>query len=180
MFDPQKPLERISGESESAHAALIEYWKMGADRSLEKLCKCLKASHLSENNGTGKKPPSFNTLKTWSSKFNWMLRINAADRLKVAGVVQEVQTDYLESVNRLRIQTQKMGEDIFAESRAQLKLVSEYREKVVAENRVNGSELKSLTNSLNTIAQVADTATGMVARAIGIDKVMEALLQKTE
>lgn len=171
-------MERLPGESEAAHTALLEYWNMQGDRSLANLHKCIVASHT-EKKSTGK-PPNFGTIRRWSSVYKWTPRLEAADRLKASGVVQEIHDDYLTSVNRLRLQTQKIGEDIFAESRAQLQLISDYREKLIAENRVTGNELRSLSSSLSTIATTADTATGMVARAMGIDKIMESLMQKSE
>jgi hypothetical protein len=88
-FDPQAPLNRIKGESQKAHNALMDYWMMGAGRSLRKLFeeyekqadeseKQADESEQQENNAEPtKKPPttSWWTLSDWSQKKHWQARI---------------------------------------------------------------------------------------------------------
>jgi len=71
-FDPDVPLNRIKGESQKAHDALIDYFLMGSGRSLEKLRQKYAETTLN-------KPPTIHlrTLQIWSSprRYSWSARI---------------------------------------------------------------------------------------------------------
>lgn len=73
-FDYDAPLKRVKGESAKSHSALMDYWTMGAGRSLQKLLD-IYLQNLSNDPPT--KPPTtkFNTLGTWSHKNSWQARI---------------------------------------------------------------------------------------------------------
>lgn len=67
-------LAKRRGESARAHAAFLDYVRMGPGRSLSKL-----AAHYRQKNGEPavEKPPTttLRTLETWSSKFAWQARL---------------------------------------------------------------------------------------------------------
>lgn len=69
-FDKDNPLNRIKGETIKAHNALMDYFLMGAKRSLAKL-------HQKYTNTTLNTPPTLHieTLKIWSSRWSWQARI---------------------------------------------------------------------------------------------------------
>lgn len=71
-FNNDAPLERIKGESAKAHTALMDYWTMGAGRSLQKLL-----DQYTAKGAQIKAPPTtyFNTLGTWSLRHHWQARI---------------------------------------------------------------------------------------------------------
>lgn len=75
-FDPEVPLNRIKGESEKAHNALMDYFLMGGGRSFSKLFDWWDRIREGAESYP-KEPPTkrFQTLKDWSSKFQWQARI---------------------------------------------------------------------------------------------------------
>ncbi len=70
-FSGDSPLSRIANETIKANTALMDYWLMGAGRSLEKLRKSYVKSPSSNE------PPSVHlrTLQKWSSRHHWQARI---------------------------------------------------------------------------------------------------------
>ncbi len=74
-FDPDAPLNRIKGESKKAHSAFVDYFLMGAGRSLRKLGD--KYIKQSSNDHQAKEPPTKkpNTLMAWSLRHHWQSRI---------------------------------------------------------------------------------------------------------
>lgn len=66
-------------ESKPAHEALMDYLRMGTKRSLRGLLKRYEKQ-------TSNKPPTtkFNTLSTWSKKFEWVKRAEAYDKAQQA------------------------------------------------------------------------------------------------
>jgi hypothetical protein len=74
-FDPEAPLSRIKGESKKAHSAFMDYFLMGAGRSLRKLLAEFSKQH--ENASSTKHPPTtkWTTLSKWSHIHRWQARI---------------------------------------------------------------------------------------------------------
>lgn len=74
-FDNDAPLNRIKGESKKAHSAFMDYFLMGAGRSLRKLLA--NFSKLAENEASTKQPPTtkWTTLSKWSHIHHWQARI---------------------------------------------------------------------------------------------------------
>jgi hypothetical protein len=74
-FDNEAPLNRIKGESRKAHNALMDYFLMGAGRSLRKLgdeyVKQASSDHQAKEPPTEKQ----NTLMAWSLRNHWQARI---------------------------------------------------------------------------------------------------------
>lgn len=70
-WNPKAPLERALGVSRKANQALRDYAMMGSGRSLRKLIERYKRD---TNN-----PPTvyFNTMGTWSNKYDWVARVDA-------------------------------------------------------------------------------------------------------
>lgn len=77
-FDKDNPLDRIAGESRRAASALLDYYLMGVDRSLPNLANVYLSS--TEDTPTTK----INTLKAWSSRFNWQDRVDAQEKVDAA------------------------------------------------------------------------------------------------
>jgi hypothetical protein len=74
-FDSDAPLNRIKGESRKAHSALMDYFLMGAGRSLRKLLDRFSKQH--ENESSTELPPTtkWTTLSKWSHIHYWQARI---------------------------------------------------------------------------------------------------------
>ena len=75
-WNESDPLARSEGETLNAWAALNDYCRMGAGRSL---------AGLLERYQSGTKPgPSnrLNTLKSWSGKYSWIDRAEAFDKIE--------------------------------------------------------------------------------------------------
>jgi hypothetical protein len=73
-FDPEAPLNRIKGESKKSNAGLMDYFLMGAGRSLQKLAN--QYTHEVASNPQAKPPTTkYNTLITWSLRHHWQARI---------------------------------------------------------------------------------------------------------
>ena len=70
-FSGDSPLSRTANETQKANTALMDYWLMGAGRSLEKLRQSYVKSPSSNE------PPSVHlrTLQKWSSRYHWQARI---------------------------------------------------------------------------------------------------------
>lgn len=68
-----QPWERRAGETARAHAALMDYCRLGPSRSLAKLLNRPQTAH---------KPPTtqrYKTLAGWSVKYDWQVRVAAWD-----------------------------------------------------------------------------------------------------
>jgi len=63
-------IEKIASESGKAYQSLLDYWNMGASRSITKLVELYMASPS---------PPTtrYSTVAGWSSRYNWKERIEA-------------------------------------------------------------------------------------------------------
>lgn len=71
--------DKREGESKAAYAALLDYLRMGTKRSLRSLLKRYQEQ-------TSNKPPTtkFNSLSTWSNRFEWVKRAAAYDEAQEA------------------------------------------------------------------------------------------------
>jgi hypothetical protein len=76
-FDSDAPLNRIKSETQKAHNALMDYFLMGAGRSLRTLIERYRKWGFTADNGGTKSAPTvrFNTLAGWSTRFHWQARI---------------------------------------------------------------------------------------------------------
>ena len=79
-FDQDAPLNRIKGESQKAHSSLMDYWLMGAGRSLRKLFDEYQRQANGQqetNTEPTKEPPtkSWWTLSDWSKNNHWQARV---------------------------------------------------------------------------------------------------------
>lgn len=83
MWTPDDPLGRAKGETLRANQALADYWRLGPARSLAKL---LESWGRFGDDSESPEPPTrrLKTLKTWSAKFDWQARIQAATLLQQA------------------------------------------------------------------------------------------------
>jgi hypothetical protein len=72
-FDPERPLDRIQGETLRANAALRAYALMGPGRSLRKL-----AQNGSQQTGTKHLP----SLERWSRQLGWVRRVEAWEQIQ--------------------------------------------------------------------------------------------------
>lgn len=71
--------QRHDGESDKAVVACNDYLRMGVRRSLRKLLAVYQ-ERRANGSGTDSPPTTlFNTLATWSGKFNWQERASAYD-----------------------------------------------------------------------------------------------------
>ena len=70
-FDQDTPLNRVANETIKASTALMDYWLMGAGRSLANLCQ-IYTEPMPDS-----EPPTVHiaTLKVWSSRHHWQARI---------------------------------------------------------------------------------------------------------
>ncbi|KKN20252.1 hypothetical protein LCGC14_0937470 [marine sediment metagenome] len=70
-FDKDTPLNRVANETIKAHTALMDYWQIGAGRSLVNLCQIYTKPMPDPE------PPTVHiaTLKVWSSRYHWQARI---------------------------------------------------------------------------------------------------------
>lgn len=71
--------EQLADENTKQYQAFFDYCQMGVGRSLDKLC----AQYASQKGAQdAPKPPTTNlsTLKSWSSKFDWVARVAAWDQ----------------------------------------------------------------------------------------------------
>jgi hypothetical protein len=100
---------RQDGETDKSYAALVDYCRLGAGRSLRRL-KDLYRSY------TGQKPPTrhIGTLKTWSTTHGWQARVSEYDRrAQMADEVwlehkrQEVRAAALEDAQSLETEWRK-------------------------------------------------------------------------
>lgn len=78
-----QPWERQKGEPNKAHNLFKEFLQLGKARTLQQLHDILtdqynKANKNQQNNHE-KKPPKLNTLKSYSSRYNWMERAGLYD-----------------------------------------------------------------------------------------------------
>lgn len=82
-WDPNEPLARVRGETLKSNTALQDYWHLGPARSLAKL---LESWGQFGDDSESSEPPTrrLKTLKTWSAKFDWQARIQAATLLQQA------------------------------------------------------------------------------------------------
>lgn len=73
------PLKRISGESKKANMALRDYARLGPGRSQAILLEGYRAQATS-----GQQPPTCRpaTISSWSSKYDWVARVERWDRLE--------------------------------------------------------------------------------------------------
>lgn len=172
MIGESPHLERLPGESQRAYDTLIEYWRLGIDRSLTKLRDAL----LSTEKATVK-PATLGTLKTWSQKHHWVERARQADASSSQLVIEAHQSDYMNSIANLREASESFGKDIFDECRLHLRLLQRQR-KSIGSNAVKTSELAAMARTLLTLAQIAEATVAVRCRALGIDRVIEQLLKE--
>lgn len=87
-FDQDTPLNRIKGETIKANTALMDYWLMGAGRSLEKL-------RQSYTKAASEKAPTVHlrTLQEWSSRDHWQARIAQQAANDNALILQKIEDD---------------------------------------------------------------------------------------
>lgn len=78
-WDRERPLARIKGETKKANAALRDYARLGAGRSLAILWRSYHDQPM-----TGQLPPTRNhgTLKNWSAAHSWVARVERWDKLE--------------------------------------------------------------------------------------------------
>ena len=78
-WDKDNPLARNPRETRKANDALLDYWTMGSGRSLRNL-------HKKYTQATPETRPTrhLRTLKGWSTKFKWQLRVDQAKDLRDA------------------------------------------------------------------------------------------------
>lgn len=102
-FSEDTPLSRIKGETQKAHNALMDYFLMGAGRSLAKL-------HQKYTNTTLNKPPTLHieTLKIWSSRYHWQARIAQQAENENAIILERIERD--NAVRLAEWQAQHMSE----------------------------------------------------------------------
>jgi hypothetical protein len=80
IYDPDTPLARCKGESNTANVGLHDYYTMGATRSLVNLYREYR-NRLS--NGSLPLPPTgrLTTIKTWSQKNGWVERVSRQEEI---------------------------------------------------------------------------------------------------
>lgn len=75
--------ERQKGEPNKAYNLFKEFMMLGRSRTLQQLYDILvdwyNENNQNQPNNHEKKPPTLNTLKSYSSKYNWMQRVGAYD-----------------------------------------------------------------------------------------------------
>lgn len=77
-WNDERPLDRAPGETKKANAALWDYYNMGPGRSLIKL----RDQYLNAPKGGPRHATrQITTLKRWSSRYSWQLRIGSADQI---------------------------------------------------------------------------------------------------
>ena len=83
------PLSRIPNETQKAHDALMDYFLMGAGRSLDKLVRKYTKS--------APKPPTIHltTLKNWSTRNHWQARIAQQNTNDNAMALEEYRQRYI-------------------------------------------------------------------------------------
>jgi len=79
-WDENRPLDRVKGEGRRANAALVEYFNMGAGRSLRKLMDLFLERTLNDNLA----PPTTRiwTLNSWSMENAWDERVKRAEEIQ--------------------------------------------------------------------------------------------------
>jgi hypothetical protein len=76
-YHPDHPLDKMDIETKRSYPAFLDYFNMGAGRSLKKL-------HNRYLQQTTKEPPTrkWNTITTWCKKYSWVDRVERADKLQ--------------------------------------------------------------------------------------------------
>jgi len=83
-WDTDNPLHRAAGESARANAALRDYFRMGAGRSLRVLLE--RYIQQKANTDATERPPTVQwwTLSTWSDRYDWQKRVEAQTVIEAA------------------------------------------------------------------------------------------------
>jgi hypothetical protein len=178
-FDPEAPLNRIKGESQKAHNALMDYWMMGAGRSLRKLFeeyeKQADESEQQENNAEPtKKPPttSWWTLSDWSQKKHWQARITRQKEIDDEIALEQYRQRHMSPAEVIaRLSDMGRGDMAeFADVRSPADLEGKLNSHVVKKITVNARRNKDGTITARTVIELYDAkgALDSLARALGL------------
>lgn len=89
-FDPKNPLSPCEGENAKNHAAFLDYFGMGAGRSIRNLAEAYRLQQSRQSDSTvtadaiSALPPTTDerTLFRWSSTYKWQERIQCEQALE--------------------------------------------------------------------------------------------------
>jgi hypothetical protein len=108
------PTARMSGESQKANQALVDYARQGRSRSLRKLAEIYAATDPADPT-----PPtrSASTVTMWSTRYSWVARVEQWDVLEMAAA----DLQWAERQAQLRAQQWEAGQEMVKLGRDALK-----------------------------------------------------------
>ena len=162
------PISRLESESPKAWAAFKHYCELGDGRSLSGLTAFFKSTE------TPQKPPtqSKDTLKGWSTKFDWAQRASEYDAIKESRRLQRLQAEeearWREEVENYRERNRRVGAASFELAIAQLHKCTE---------AIRDSELTTdqAIRAMSGIARLIEIAQSSEGTALGVNQLMKEL-----
>lgn len=169
VFDPEAPLDKCRGESESANQALNDYARMGPRRSLAKLLDVYRKQQeggqaaSNESAGIPVMPPTVRktTLEGWSTKYRWL------DRVAAWASIEKQKDDDLWEERRRKLKEDDWTQGDLLRERAQsfLAQLPRFLRSSTETVERDGVIVQIVTVGLNTnlreIADVLKTASGL-------------------
>lgn len=167
-FDQDAPLSRIPYETQKSHDALMDYFLMGAGRSLAKLHQ--KYTKAIPN------PPTLHiaTLKKWSTRYHWQARIARQKEIDDEIALEQYRKDHMSKEEVLKRLSDMGRSDIadFADVRQPSDLEGKLNSHVVKKITVNARRNKDGTITARTVIELYDAqgALEKLARHHGLFK----------
>lgn len=148
------PLAHIKWESEAAHQALVDFWRMGPTRTPGKLAR--KYANMPHDIEVEPPTRSFGTIQTWCREKWWRARIRAAHNLHI----QQQEALWRQRQLELRQQDWELGNKLRQQVLDFLDLVPFFEKKRVGMHvDAEGRRYKVFTVRLNvSLPQLAQAA----------------------
>lgn len=110
-YNPDDPLARMSGESLPAHQALLDYERLGHERTIERLL-----TKYRDVPGGAAPPPTRrkSTLAGWSAKHHWLARVAAAHDVRTTRERARNEARWLERREKVREESWELAQKLRA------------------------------------------------------------------
>jgi hypothetical protein len=172
-FDNDAPLNRIKSETRKAHDGFMDYFLMGGGRSFSKLFE--RWERIRE--GTKpypKEPPCkrFQTLKDWSSKFQWQARIARQTEIDNEIALEQYRQRHMDPAEVIARLSDMGRADMaeFADVRSPADLEDKLNSHVVKKITVQARRHKDGTITAKTVIELHDAQSALekLARHLGL------------
>lgn len=167
--------DRQNDESDNAWCAFQDYRGMpvGSGRSIE-----LLLAYYTEQSAKGATVPTTkqSTLHTWSCRYSWSDRCRAwdarQDKLRAEAQAQVASEEHKARLEEFRRFTENMGRGQINVVMKGTRILNQFMD-TVDPNKMTVAEANGMARA---IASISDSATKMWAQALGVEKLLEALV----